>query len=215
MKIEKISNDKIKCIIGRDELLNRHIEVSNLKYGSLEAKELFRDIMEKAFDEFGFEIKGVPTMIEAIPLSTGEIMLIVTKVSGKEAEAPEYKDIKVDKHTFEKADAKNVSDVSIDKDLVKDGRYSICLDKFDDLVLLAKNIDVSFLSNDALFFDEKSKHYYLYLDFKKDPELKLDEMVAKITEFSYEPVKNYELSYLNEKYKLVEKAGIVKKCKKF
>ncbi len=215
MKIEKISNDKIKCIIGRDELLNRHIEVSKLKYGTLEAKELFKDIMDKAFDEFGFEIKGVPTMIEAIPLSTGEIMLIVTKVKGNENETLEQKERGLDKHTFEKEENKTVSDVNIDKDFVKDGKYSICLDKFDDLVLLAKNIDTSVLNNDALFFDEKSKHYYLYLDFKKDPESKLEEMIAKITEFSYEPIKNYEISYLNEKYKLVEKAGIVKKCKKF
>ncbi|MBQ2397147.1 MAG: adaptor protein MecA, partial [Bacteroidales bacterium] len=49
-------------------------------YGSQKAQALFKDMMAKANEEFGFETDNVPLMIEAVPLSTDSIMIVVTKV---------------------------------------------------------------------------------------------------------------------------------------
>lgn len=80
MRIEKISNNQIKCVLEKDELLSRHINVSELAYGSEKAQELFQDMMKQASYEFGFESANAPLMIEAVPLSGEGIMLIITKV---------------------------------------------------------------------------------------------------------------------------------------
>lgn len=84
MKIEKVNSNQIKCFLNKGDLLSREIKVSELAYGTEKAQELFKDMMEKASNEFGFEVDNVPLMIEAVPLSTDSIMLIITKVENPE-----------------------------------------------------------------------------------------------------------------------------------
>lgn len=84
MKIEKVNSNQIKCFLNKGDLLSRQIKVSELAYGTEKAQELFRDMMEQASTEFGFEVENVPLMIEAVPLSTDSIMLIITKVENPE-----------------------------------------------------------------------------------------------------------------------------------
>lgn len=80
MKIEKINDNQIKCTLTREDLDNRHIKLSELAYGTENAKTLFRDMMQQASYEFGFDAEDIPLMIEAIPLSTDSIILLITKV---------------------------------------------------------------------------------------------------------------------------------------
>ena len=87
MKIEKVNENQIRCTLTREDLADRQIKLSELAYGSEKAKLLFKDMMQQAFAEFGFEAEDIPLMIEAVPLSAETIMLIITKV-----EAPEELD---------------------------------------------------------------------------------------------------------------------------
>lgn len=80
MKIEKVNDNQIRCTLTRDDLVNRQIKLSELAYGTDKAKALFRDMMQQAAYEFGFEAEDIPLMIEAIPLSSDCIILIITKV---------------------------------------------------------------------------------------------------------------------------------------
>ena len=80
MKIEKINENQIRCILSKEELADRQIKLSELAYGSEKAKGLFRDMIEQANDEFGFEADDIPLMIEAIPLAGEHIILQITKV---------------------------------------------------------------------------------------------------------------------------------------
>lgn len=84
MKIEKISDNQIRCTLNKSDLVSRHLKISELAYGSEKAKELFRDMMQQAAYEFGFETDDIPLMIEAIPVSSDCIILIVTKVEDPE-----------------------------------------------------------------------------------------------------------------------------------
>lgn len=84
MKIEKLSDNQIRCTLKKSDLTSRHLKISELAYGSDKAKELFRDIMKQAAYEFGFEADDIPLMIEAIPVSSECIVLIVTKVDDPE-----------------------------------------------------------------------------------------------------------------------------------
>ena len=80
MKIEKVNDNQIRCTLTREDLADRQLKLSELAYGTEKAKMLFRDMMQQASYEFGFEAEDIPLMIEAIPISADTIILIITKV---------------------------------------------------------------------------------------------------------------------------------------
>jgi len=84
MKIEKVNENQIRCTLTREDLANRELKISELAYGTEKAKNLFRDMMQQASFECGFEAEDIPLMIEAIPLNSECIVLIITKVEDPE-----------------------------------------------------------------------------------------------------------------------------------
>ena len=84
MKIEKISSSQIRCILTGEDLASRQLRLSELAYGTEKARALFRDMMEQASVQCGFDAENYPLMIEAIPLGADSIVLIVTKVDNPE-----------------------------------------------------------------------------------------------------------------------------------
>ena len=94
MKIEKLNENQIRCTLTHADLAARHLKLSELAYGTEKAKSLFRDMMQQASFDFGFEAENIPLMIEAIPASADSIVLIITKV-----EDPEELDTRFSKFT--------------------------------------------------------------------------------------------------------------------
>lgn len=84
MKIEKVSENQIRCTLTKEDLASRELKISELAYGTEKAKNLFRDMMQQANFEFGFEAEDIPLMIEAIPMNAECIVLIITKVEDPE-----------------------------------------------------------------------------------------------------------------------------------
>ncbi len=84
MKLEKVNDNQIRCTLTKADLADRQLKISELAYGTEKAKSLFRDMMQQASYEFGFEAEDIPLMIEAIPLSADCIVLIITKVEDPE-----------------------------------------------------------------------------------------------------------------------------------
>lgn len=111
MKIEKVNEHQIRCTLTRDDLASRHLKMSELAYGSDKAKDLFRDMMEKANIEYGFQADNVPLMIEAIPMVGETIVLVITKV-----EDPEELDTRFSKFSPDLDDDDDDSDYGLDSD---------------------------------------------------------------------------------------------------
>ena len=109
MKIEKISDNQIRCTLTRADLADRQLQLSELAYGTEKAKSLFRDMMQQAAFEFGFEAEDIPLMIEAIPLNSECIVLIITKV-----EDPEELDTRFSKFAPSVHDEDENQDSSLD-----------------------------------------------------------------------------------------------------
>ena len=84
MKIEKISDNQIRCTLTPADLEERQLKLSELAYGTEKAKSLFHDMMQQAAQDFGFEANDMPLMLEAIPTSPDSIVLIITKVENPE-----------------------------------------------------------------------------------------------------------------------------------
>ena len=84
MKIERLSENQIRCTLYKSDLADKEMLLTELAYGTDKAKELFREMMEQASNELGFEVDNIPLMIEAIPVSPECLILIVTKVEDPE-----------------------------------------------------------------------------------------------------------------------------------
>lgn len=84
MKIEKVNDQQIRCTLTRADLADRQLKLSELAYGTEKAKTLFRDMIQQASINFGFDAEDIPLMIEAIPLNSDCIVLIITKVEDPE-----------------------------------------------------------------------------------------------------------------------------------
>lgn len=97
MRIEKINDKQIRCTLNQKDLQDREIGISELAYGTAKAKALFRDMMQQASYEFGFDADDIPLMIEAIPLLPEALILVITKV-----EEPDELDTRFSTFTEEK-----------------------------------------------------------------------------------------------------------------
>ena len=84
MTIERLSDTQIRCTLNKQDLQERQLQLSELLYGSEKAKALFRDLIQMASYECGFEPEDMPLMIEAIPVDSDCLVLVVTKVEDSE-----------------------------------------------------------------------------------------------------------------------------------
>lgn len=84
LKIERISENQIRCTLTSFDLSVRNLNLRELAYGSEKARGLFREMLQKASNEVGFEADDIPLMVEAIPLSNESVMLLITKVEDPE-----------------------------------------------------------------------------------------------------------------------------------
>ncbi len=84
MKIERINENQIRCTLTSFDLSVRNLNLRELAYGSEKARGLFREMIQKASNEVGFEAEDIPLMVEAIPLSNESVMLVITKIEDPE-----------------------------------------------------------------------------------------------------------------------------------
>jgi adapter protein MecA 1/2 len=111
LKIERVSENQIRCTLNKADLADKQLKLSELAYGSPKAKELFREMMQQASNELGFEVDDIPLMIEAVPVSPDCLVLIVTKV-----EDPEELDTRFSRFS-------KTSEYDIDDDIDEDDYY--------------------------------------------------------------------------------------------
>lgn len=167
MKIERISENQIKCTLNRSDLASRQIRMSELAYGTEKTKGLFQDMMEQAANEVGFDANDLPLMIEAIPVSMDCIVLMITKV-----EDPDEVDTKFSNLTNisellsgspeEETDDKPFGPSSAPAAPVPTEKlYSF--DSLDTVVAFAHQIDGRYDGINSLYKDPDSKRYFLLL----------------------------------------------------
>lgn len=93
MKIERINDNQIRCTLNKEDLEGKETLLNELAFGSGKAKELFRELMNKASAELGFETNDIPLMVEAIPVSKECLILVITRVDDPEEFSSHYKKI--------------------------------------------------------------------------------------------------------------------------
>ena len=120
MKIEKVNDHQIRCTLTKADLADRELKISELAYGTEKAKSLFRDMMQQASYEFGFDAEDIPLMIEAIPLNSECIVLVITKV-----EDPEELDTRFSKFSEPEDEFADNESMDLDEDALAQGAEEI------------------------------------------------------------------------------------------
>ncbi|MDO4804414.1 MAG: adaptor protein MecA [Lachnospiraceae bacterium] len=107
MKLEKINENQIRCTLTAADLEERNIRLSELAYGSEKARNLFRDMMIEAHRQFGFVADNIPLMIEAVPMSSEGLVMVITKV-----EDPEELDTRFSRFTMPREAGRDEKELS-------------------------------------------------------------------------------------------------------
>lgn len=94
MKIEKLSDDKIRITLNMEDLKENDIDFHSFMSNSIESQDLFLNMLEKAEREVGFDTKDYRVMIEALATSNGNFVLTVTRLNEEKTKST-YKHKKV------------------------------------------------------------------------------------------------------------------------
>jgi len=191
MKIEKVNDNQIRCTLTKEDLASRQLKISELAYGTEKAKSLFRDMMQQANYEFGFEAEDMPLMIEAIPMNAECIVLVITKVEDPDELdtrfarfAPSVRDSETDseEEDFENVTPDEVMDLfqriqkqgeesSAMPDSPTEQAHQLRLFCFTDLRTLISAVRKTYVycCTSSLYKDENSGRFLLFLeDFADD-----------------------------------------------
>ena len=227
MKIEKLNDRQIKCTLTQEDLSKRNLKLSELAYGTDKAKELFRDMMQQASFDFGFEADDSPIMIEAIPSSDNSIVLIITKVDD-----PEELDTRFSKFTpssekglslkesLEKLDgaeqfndllnkvknaAAGISDASITKE--DNDPFNIRIfqfDSIDTIIDAAHLINPDYTGSNTLYYDTMEDIYVLAITPTINPDPDYSRICNMLSEYgSPERATAATLAFLEEHFEIV------------
>lgn len=193
MKIEKISDTQIKVTLSHSDLLDRDLKISELAYGSQKAQALFKDMMAIAYEDFGFETDNVPLMIEAVPLSTDSIMIVVTKVEdptqieqkldaiGERPTHRTFKEPEEDRLTDLALMGKDVAEASDSKNAEELSELMYMFSDFDSMCLAAHSIAPQYVGDNSLY--KYHERYFLVLGKNKKAEAKIQGTVGILDEF--------------------------------
>ena len=225
MKIEKVNDNQIRCTLTREDLAERQIKLSELAYGTEKAKLLFRDMMQQAAYEFGFEADDIPLMIQAIPLSQDTIILVITKV-----EYPEELDTRfsegaddilglfrrIQEERRKAADAQGSKDsfVSEENDKKKETPVNVLVDitklfvfsDFSEITRLAHTLQGFYQGNNDLYKNEAAHKYYLLVSKSRQTPEEFNKVCNILSEYgtqqTYTPAVG---AFMKEHYQVILK----------
>lgn len=81
MKIEKLTENKIRVIINSDELKLNNINIHTIMTKAIETQEIFSDILKKAEKEVDFHTDGCKLLIETFSSLEDIFVFTITKYS--------------------------------------------------------------------------------------------------------------------------------------
>lgn len=96
MKLERLTNNKIKIFLTFDDLIDRGLTKEDIHSNSLKVHKLFQEMIEEACEELGFKMSG-SIAIEIFALQAQGLIIIVTKDDEEvlDDEGDQYLDLQV------------------------------------------------------------------------------------------------------------------------
>ena len=99
MKIEKLTENKIRIILKSADLKVEHIDVKAIMTKNTENQDFFFDLLKMAKAEVGFDAEGCKVLIEAFSPSDENVVFTITKYPNIEKKKSTQK-LKIKKKSF-------------------------------------------------------------------------------------------------------------------
>ncbi|AOH55548.1 genetic competence negative regulator [Peribacillus muralis] len=146
MKLERLTNNKIKIFLTLDDLIDRGITKEDILGNSLKVHKLFQDMVEEACEELSFKMSG-SIAIEIFSLPAQGLIIIVTKDEEELlADEDEFLDLQVKIDDFP--------------------HILYVFDEFEDIVQLSHRLSIQGMLKSNLYHYEG--RYYLLIENVKD-----------------------------------------------
>ncbi|AKM19466.1 genetic competence negative regulator [Geobacillus stearothermophilus] len=162
MRLERLTHNKIKIFLTFDDLLDRGLTKDDLWKDTFKVHQLFRDMIEEASEELGFEVNG-SIAVEVYSLPAQGMVVIVTNEG-------DYDDI-------EEEFADDYIEMQVTLDESDDIFYEF--QAFEDVIQLAHRLHAVGCLDGTLY----SYQGRFYLHVAEEPPIPLDNFVALLAEF--------------------------------
>lgn len=167
MRLERLNYNKIKIFLTYDDLFERGLTKEDLWRDMPKVHQLFRDMMNEANDELGFEADG-PIEIEVFSLQAQGMVVIVTKGASSNLE-----------------DDEEFSDEYIEMQVTVDECEDVFYEfqTFEDVISLSSRLMNINITGGKLYSFEN--RFYLELEESDCIDSNIDDVVALLAEFGY------------------------------
>ncbi|WLR56521.1 genetic competence negative regulator [Mesobacillus subterraneus] len=144
MRLERLTNNKIKIFLTIDDLSDRGLTKEDIWKDSMKWHQLFHDMLEEASEEFDLDIIG-SVAVEIFSLHAQGMVMIVTMIEQDE-------------------DEEQFDDGIIEMQVTVDGSEDILFEfkNVEDVIQLAKRLLDSGIEGGSLHF--MNDHYYLLMN---------------------------------------------------
>lgn len=176
MKIEKLSDDKIRITLNLQDLEAQNIDFQTFMSNPIESQDIFLDMLDKAEEEVGFVTEDYRLMIEALAMSNGNFVLTVTRIQSDKKEKITYKKKKVN--------------IKRHSSMIHSDKAIYCFDNFDDFCEFCAFLDNSVLkflndfSTSVSLYAYNNKYYLVFSKINVNSNL-LKMFCSSITEFAH------------------------------
>lgn len=207
MKIEKITENKIRVIIANDELNKKNVSLNSLVKNTDSAQELFKFMLEEAKKQVGFVVDDSKLLVEAYSTQDGFFIITFTKFNSTETQTNTKSKKKLNIK-------RKIPDISL-----KTAVYEF--KDFEEFCIFctysnnSKLGDLKGLSKNIVLYEYNSLYYLVISNINKNYEY-LDFFYASISEFAkFISGSALYKSKLNEHGKVIFKANAIKNGIKF
>lgn len=175
MKIEKLSDNQIRCTLGREDLSSLKMSISDFAYSSPKTRSLFQKVMKQAQIEHSFSPDNYPLMIEATPLSADSIQIVVTKIEDPDELDARFSRFSPDFDSFEEIDfeenyeeevIEHTSSETVSTSAPKAVAY--VFSTLDDVLALSKRLSFTTTLSTALYKSAGNEYCLLVEDWEAE-----------------------------------------------
>lgn len=193
MKIEKLTDNKIRIIINIDELSKENIDIHSLAQNTDKVHSLFQTILVEAEKQVGFKVQNCKLLVEAFSTSEGYVVFTLTKYKNELSPENSPKKLKFKRKTYSNSYRNAIYKFNNFEEFCNFCTYCSS-SKFFDLKDFAKNISL---------YEYKSLYYLVFSNINKDFKY-ANLFYTSISEFS-----NLVSSSLVFKSKLIEHGKVI------
>jgi adapter protein MecA 1/2 len=167
VKIERLSQDKIRIFLTFDDLSDRGIQKDDMWRDIPKAHELFSEMMDQAYSELGFDATG-PLAVELFTMPAQGMVVIVTR--GK---------MEVQQHLDDMEDAEEIYEMEVT--LEQSDLISYAFRDFEDMLSAAKVLNPLLLDGGTLF--SYKDRYILQIEPTQFEDTQYHAVIAVLSEY--------------------------------